>query len=91
MWPDGSKIPLPADPCHEWFEGEPDDKQGLEDCSVMSNYRFWTNRKMILDNYVWRDYNCHFNPQEIQGYTCESKSYLTLIIKKTYVYVMKGK
>ena len=72
-WSDGARMPLPSDPWHVWWEGEPDDDKGAEDCSVMTNYRFWHVHKLILDSYVWRDYNCHLNPQEIQGYVCESK------------------
>ncbi len=73
MWLDNTRMVMPTSVWHKWFEGEPDDDKGREDCAVMSNYRFWSIRKLILPGYVWKDYNCHINPQEIQGYVCESK------------------
>ena len=40
---------------------------------MITNYKYWSVRKLILDSYVWRDYSCDINPQAIQGYVCESK------------------
>ena len=73
MWADGTPMPLPSDEWNHWYCGEPDDSTGEQDCSVISNYRFWSIRKLILDNYVWLDYSCNSNPQDVQGYICESK------------------
>ena len=73
-WPDGSLMVMPSDTWGVWYEGQPDDFKGAEDCLVMTNYMYWDTRQRILDFYVWRDYGCNFNPaNEIQGYVCESK------------------
>ena len=73
-WVDGSIMAMPTDPWNAWDEGQPDDEKGAEDCVVMTNYMYWSIRKMILDSYVWRDFGCDVNPaNEIQGFVCESK------------------
>ena len=83
MWTDGSRIPLPTDPWHTWYEGQPDNVDSLENCVVISNYQYWAIRKQTMDNYVWLVYACHHNAEQaIQGYICERRccsSYSKLI------------
>ena len=73
-WSDGDVMNLPTSPWHYWYPGEPDDADQAEDCAVLTNYRFWHERKLTLDQYYWRDYSCSVNPaRDIQGYVCEGK------------------
>ena len=78
-WADGTEVALPTAPWHEWYEGEPDNHGGVEHCAVVSNYKYWAVlRKVKLDAYVWRDFSCLFNDNNIQGYICERKSLCVL-------------
>ncbi len=73
LWADGSPMPLPLDPWHAWYEGQPDN-QGEQDCAIITNYMYWAVRKVILPEYSWRDYSCEFNvAKQIQGYICERR------------------
>jgi hypothetical protein len=37
-------------------------------------FRYWTEQKIILKDYTWKDYVCDFNvASEIQGYICEGQ------------------
>ena len=74
MWylPDGTRMPLPTDPWHTWYNGQPDNAGGEEHCAIASNYKFWALRKYMLGSYYWLDYSCSLNwAKEIQGYVCE--------------------
>ena len=84
-WFDGTRTPMPNEDWNMWYDGQPDNDQGAENCMVMTNYRYWSVNKLILESYVWRDYSCFTNPQEIQGYVCERKitapvSYVNMIL-----------
>ncbi|KAI0229965.1 hypothetical protein LSAT2_019633 [Lamellibrachia satsuma] len=70
-WADGTEMALPTSPWHAWFEGEPDNHDDVEHCAVVSNYMYWAVRKRTLGEYVWRDFSCLFNNNNIQGYICE--------------------
>ena len=73
-WADGTEMALPTSPWHAWFEGEPDNHDGVEHCAVVSNYVYWAVKKRTLGEYVWRDFSCLFNNNNnIQGYICERK------------------
>ena len=77
-WSDGTAMPLPSEPWHAWDSGQPDNAAD-DDCSVLTNYAFWAIRKLILDQYIWRDYACLHNPaNEIQGYICEGEAHSLL-------------
>jgi len=66
---------LPGDEFHAWETGRP----AGQNCSVMTNYRYWEVVKYMLGSYIWRDIQCTDNHEEIQGYICERKhSYLLL-------------
>ena len=73
QWVDGTRMNTPADSWHFWYPGQPDNANDNEDCVIMTNYLFWKVRKKTIEDYLWLDYNCAINPQEIQGYICESK------------------
>ena len=95
VWADGSRMPMPTDDWHVWYAGEPNNDKGREDCTVITNYRYWELRKQMMELYYWRDYGCSINPQEIQGYLCEGKWKLfavwslgwsdTFLTKETFV------
>ena len=72
LWQDGTEVAMPTDTWHAWYEGEPDNNQGVENCMVMTNFNFWSERKLMMDMAHWKDYNCDANPQEINGFVCES-------------------
>ena len=73
-WADGTEMALPTSSWHAWFEGEPDNQDGVEHCAVVTNYVYWAVRKHTLGEYVWRDFSCLFNNNKnIQGYICERK------------------
>ena len=64
-------MPLPLDPWHAWYEGQPD-TAGQAGCAVITKYMYWVIRKVVLDDYRWRNYPCDFNVvKEIQGFICE--------------------
>ena len=71
LWTDGTDVAMPSDTWNAWYEGEPDNAFGVENCMVMTNFKFWAERRLIMDDYYWKDYSCDINPQEIQGYACE--------------------
>ena len=69
-WADGSKMTLPSDQWHAWYDGHP--AEGA--CAVVTNYKYWDVTKYRMDDYVWRSFNCEFNVgKAIQGYICESE------------------
>ena len=72
-WADGTEMALPTSPWHAWYEGEPDNHDDVEHCAVITNYMYWAVRKRTLGEYVWRDFSCLFNNNNIQGYICERK------------------
>ena len=66
-------MPLPNSEGSHWYPGEPDDADLDHDCSLLTNYQYWTVRKQVLSNYVWLDFHCDFfTANEIQGFICES-------------------
>ena len=67
---------LPTSMWHAWYEGEPDNHDGVEHCAVVTNYMYWAVKKRKLGKYVWRDFSCLFN-NNIQGYICERKARLS--------------
>ena len=71
---------LPTSPWHAWYEGEPDNQDGVEHCAVVTNYKYWAIRKLMLGSYAWRDFSCLFNNNNIQGYICERKGLLRVIV-----------
>ena len=73
-WADGTEMAMPTSSWHEWYEGEPNNYDGVEHCAVMSNYKYWAVWKSMLGAYVWRDFNCLYNNNNIQGYICERKN-----------------
>ena len=70
-WTDGTEMAMPTSSWNEWYEGEPDNGDGVEHCAVMSNYKYWALWKSMLGAYVWRDFSCLYNNNNIQGYICE--------------------
>ncbi|CAD5116857.1 DgyrCDS5699 [Dimorphilus gyrociliatus] len=72
-WEDGSSMPILSSPWHEWFEGEPDNKGGKENCLLLTNYLWWVpGIKPTIPRYAWVDYYCDINMEkEIQGFICE--------------------
>ncbi|KAK2157989.1 hypothetical protein LSH36_179g02007 [Paralvinella palmiformis] len=71
LWSDGTRMALPTDRWHMWYDGQPDNADGSRGCSVLSNYMFWSRPKIMLNAYVWRSFGCDINPNIIQGYLCE--------------------
>lgn len=66
-------MPLPSSDDSHWYPGEPDSEGATENCSLLTNYQYWTARKQVLADYVWLAFHCDFfTANEIQGYICES-------------------
>lgn len=75
-WFDGELVSRSNDNDYSnWYEGQPDDAGGAEDCGIMTKYTFWATVKVPLSSYFWMDHSCSVNAQEIQGYICE-RTYL---------------
>lgn len=72
-WEDGTDMPILSSPWHEWYEGEPDNKGGNENCLLLTNYLWWVpGVKPTIPRYAWVDYYCDIlMGKEIQGYICE--------------------
>ena len=88
MWSDSSPMPLPLDPWHAWYEGQPENDNNVN-CAVITNFKYWAIRKVIMPSYSWLGYTCDFNgAKEIQGYICERRCYKMFL--SSIIYVTKG-
>ena len=74
QWADGTRMPLPNNPRSFWYGGQPDGTaQNEEDCTILTNYKFWASPKLSLSSFYWADHSCDTNANDVQGFICESK------------------